>query len=220
MIAYSEFIKKDIGKYVAGKPISVLPLGIYGGLCPGIIDKKFNTQGKFAVLFFGRIEPYKGVDVLIDAMDILSRDDLDIRLTMAGRGKVSNRDLERIAALKIDFQNRWITDAELCSLVNDADVLVAPYKKATQSGIVSVGLACHIPMITTREGSFPEYVVDGVNGFLIDGSAEDLAAKIRALYADRGLLEKMSRGSEAIADNFAWTIIAKKAIRLYQGEDI
>lgn len=215
VIVYSEFMKNDIGKYIKNKPVEVLPLGIYGGLCPGMADKQFHTEGKFNILFFGRIEPYKGVDILVGAMDILSKERVDVELTLAGKGKISEHDLKLIARLKIDLKNYWISDAELCSLVARADVLVAPYKKATQSGVISVGLACHMPLIVTRVGAFPEYVEDGSNGFLIEPDARDLAEKIKILYGDRKLLAKMSRGAEKMAETFSWTAIADRAIRWY-----
>jgi glycosyltransferase involved in cell wall biosynthesis len=215
VIAYSEFMKVDIDKYIE-KPIEVLPLGVHAGLCPGITNKQFHAEGRLTLLFFGRIEPYKGLDILVRAMDILSKEHMDLELTIAGKGDVGSENLKLIEKLKINFKNYWITDEEICSLVSDADVLIAPYKKATQSGIISVGLACYVPLIVTDVGSFSEYVKDGVNGFLVKSDPRALAEKIKELYVHRELLAEMSRRSAEIAEQFSWKNIAKKAIGLYQ----
>jgi glycosyltransferase involved in cell wall biosynthesis len=60
--------------------------------------------------------------------------------------------------------NKESLDVLLCQLIENCDVLVAPYKNATQSGMVSVALAYGVPIIATNVGSFSEYIKDGVNG--------------------------------------------------------
>jgi glycosyltransferase involved in cell wall biosynthesis len=216
LAAYSEFIREDIHAYLPAKTVVVLPLGIYGGLFPNMPEKKFHTTGKLAVLFFGRIERYKGVGLLVNAVELLSREKLDLEVTIAGRGTVDGGIARLITGLGIVFKNYWITDWELRLLVTAADVIIAPYEKATQSGIISVALACHVPVIATRVGSFPEYIKDGVNGFLIEHSAEELAAKLALLYANRDMLLKMSEGARRVAKEFAWAAIGHTAIELYK----
>ncbi|MFZ8786698.1 glycosyltransferase family 4 protein, partial [Thermocrinis sp.] len=179
---YSNFMKESIKRYVPNKTIEVLPLGIHSDLCPKL-EKKFNlNKESLDVLFFGRLEDYKGIDTLVKAYEILKKENLKIKLTIAGRGKI-NKDLEhKINELGIIFKNYWISNEELCRLIENCDVLVAPYKNATQSGMVSVALAYGVPIIATNVGSFSEYIKDGVNGFLID--VDDylgLAEKIKVL---------------------------------------
>jgi glycosyltransferase involved in cell wall biosynthesis len=214
--AYSEFMKRDIANYVK-RDIDVVPLGVYGDLASGIADKKkFHMSGPLNVLFFGRIEPYKGVDVLVRAAEILKQKKADVRMVIAGRGAIDAADLESIKKLDVELHNAWITDDELRGLVAHADVLVAPYKKATQSGIVSVGLACRVPVVATDVGSFREYIEDSVNGFIVppeDPAA--LAARIEMFANDRALLVKMSHGAAAVAQKYSWANIAKTAIALY-----
>jgi starch synthase len=217
ILTYSNFMKESIKKYVSNKTIEVLPLGIHSDLCPKL-EKKFNpNKESLDVLFFGRLENYKGIDTLVRAYEILKKENLKIKLTIAGRGKI-DKDLEnKINELSIIFKNYWISNEELCQLIENCDVLVAPYKNATQSGVVSVSLAYGVPIIATNVGSFSEYIKDGVNGFLID--VDDyltLAEKIKVFYQNRWLVVEMAKKAKEIGELYKWNSIMKKAIRLYK----
>lgn len=217
VLTYSNFMKESIRKYISDKPIEVLPLGIYTDLCSKL-EKKFNlNKESLNVLFFGRLENYKGIDTLVRAHEILKRENLKIKLTIAGRGKI-DKDLEnKINELGIFFKNYWITNEELCQLIENCDVLVAPYKNATQSGMISVALAYGVPIIATNVGSFSEYIKDGINGFLI--SVDDyfsLAEKIKILYQNRWLVVEMAKKAKEIGELYKWNSIMKKAIDLYK----
>jgi Glycosyltransferase len=217
ILTYSNFMKESIKKYVSNKTIEVLPLGIYSDLCPKF-EKKFNpNKESLDVLFFGRLENYKGIDTLIKAYEILKKEHLKIKLTIAGRGKI-DKDLEnKINELSIIFKNYWISNEELCQLIENCDVLVAPYKNATQSGIISVALAYGVPIIATNVGSFSEYIKDGVNGFLIDVDDHlTLAEKIKVLYQNRWLVMEMAQKAKEIGELYKWSSIMRKAIMLYK----
>ena len=217
ILTYSNFMKESIKKYVSNKTIEVLPLGIHSDLCPKF-EKEFNpNKESLDVLFFGRLENYKGIDTLIRAYEILKKENLKIKLTIAGRGKI-DKDLEnKINGLGIIFKNYWISNEEICQLIENCDVLVAPYKNATQSGMVSVALAYGVPIIATNVGSFSEYIKDGVNGFLID--VDDyltLVEKIKVLYQNRWLVVEMAKKAKEIGELYKWSSIMKKAIELYK----
>ena len=217
ILTYSNFMKESIKKYVSNKTIEVLPLGIHDDLCPKF-EKKFNpNKESLDVLFFGRLEKYKGIDTLVRACEILKKEHLKVKLTIAGRGKI-DKDLEnKINELGIIFKNYWISNEELCQLIENCDVLVAPYKNATQSGMVSVALAYGVPIIATNVGSFSEYIKDGVNGFLID--VDDylaLAEKIKVLYQNKWLVVEMAKKAKEIGELYKWSSIMRKAIMLYK----
>jgi Glycosyltransferase len=210
-------MKESIKRYVPNKPIEVLPLGIHSDLCPKL-EKKFNlNKESLDVLFFGRLENYKGIDTLVKAYEVLKKENLKIKLTIAGRGKI-DKDLEnKINKLGIIFKNYWISNEELCQLIENSDVLVAPYKNATQSGMVGVALAYGVPIIATNVGSFSEYIKDGVNGFLIDVDDHlGLAEKIKVLYQNRWLVIEMAKKAKEIGELYKWNSIMKKAIELYK----
>ena len=216
VLTYSEFIKRSIIKYIHNKKIEILYLGIHKDLCPNF-NKAFDTSKKdLNVLFFGRLEAYKGIDVLIKAFEILKKEKLDINLVIAGRGELEENLKNKISELKIEFKNYWISRNELCKLLQWADVLVAPYKQGTQSGIVNTSLAYGIPIIVTDVGSFSEFIKDGETGFLIPpNDPETLAEKIKFFYENRDKIIEMSKKILEFNQNFSWDKIASRAIKLY-----
>jgi glycosyltransferase involved in cell wall biosynthesis len=217
ILTYSNFMKESIKKYVSSKAIEVLPLGIHDALCPKL-EKKFDlNKESLDVLFFGRLESYKGIDTLVRAYEILKKENLKIKLTIAGRGKIDKHLENKINELGIIFKNYWISNEELCRLIENCDVLVAPYKNATQSGIVSVALAYGVPIIATNVGSFSEYIKDGVNGFLVNVDDNlTLAEKIKVLYQNRWLVVEMAKKAKEIGELYKWSSIMRKAIELYK----
>ncbi len=218
VLVYSNFMKESLKKYLDNKKIYVLPLGIHSDLCPNLIKEYNLDKDLLNVLFFGRLEEYKGLDILIKAFEILKKEGFKINLTIAGRGNIGDELKNQIKELEIDFKNYWIPNEELCELIKKADILVAPYKKGTQSGIISTALAYGIPVIATNVGSFSEYIKDGKNGFLIKPDPIELAERIKIFYKNRNLILEFSKESLKIGENFKWGKIAQKAIEIYNNE--
>jgi glycosyltransferase involved in cell wall biosynthesis len=75
--------------------------------------------------------------------------------------------------------NRYIPNEELYTLISNAKFIICPYLDATQSGVLMTSFALGVPVIASDVGSFPEFVIDGFNGFLVaPGNVEDLSEKI------------------------------------------
>jgi glycosyltransferase involved in cell wall biosynthesis len=217
VLTYSNFVKENLKKYLPNKNIEVLPLGIHGELCPGL-EKQFNlNKESLEILFFGRIEEYKGIDTLIKAYEVLKKENLNIKLIIAGKGEVDENLKNKINDLEIIFKNYWLSNEELCELIKECDILIAPYKKATQSGIISTALAYGIPVIATKVGSFEEYIEDGKNGFLINvDDFQALAEKIKIFYENRSLILDMAQKAKGMGEQYKWSNIMKKAISYYE----
>ena len=217
VLTYSDFMKENLKKYISSKDIEILPLGIYSDLCSQL-EKNFDLDKEnLDILFFGRLENYKGIDTLVKAYEILIKEKLNIKLTIAGRGKVDEELENEINELRIIFKNYWISNEELCQLIKECDVLVVPYKKATQSGIISTALAYGIPLVATNVGSFKEYIKNGENGFLIN--IDDflaLAERIKIFYQNKNLILEMAKKSKEIGRKYQWLSIMKKAIFYYE----
>ena len=216
IITYSHFMKENLGKYIR-KKIEVLPLGIHSEICPGLEKKIDLNKNNLNVLFFGRLENYKGIDTLVKAFEILKKENLNIKLIIAGTGKLNNELVCKIKELGIVFKNYWIPNEELCQLIYECDIMVAPYKKATQSGIISTALAYGIPVIATKTGSFSEYIKEAVNGYLIDiDDYLSLAEKIKKFYYNRDLVLKMGKASKELGRDYNWSNIMKRGVALYE----
>jgi glycosyltransferase involved in cell wall biosynthesis len=215
VIAHSNFIKNGIEKYLKNKKIIVLHLGIYERIC--YVKEKFNLSGPINILFFGRIEEYKGLDILVKAFEILKIKNLDIFLTIAGRGQISESLLSKIKLFNINLKNYWLSNEELCDLLNEADVLIAPYKQATQSGIVITALTYGVPIIATDIGANSEFIEDGKDGFLVNpNDSNELANKIELIYNNRNLLKEFNKNLLVKSKFFEWSFITQKLIEVYK----
>ena len=111
--------------------------------------------GRLRLLCFGRLLPYKGLDLLADALaapDLAGR--LDVRVV--GQGPASP-DLHRLAALPgVRVENRWVPEAEIASLIAWADAVILPYREASQSGVAAAAIAARRWVIATRVGGLVE----------------------------------------------------------------
>jgi starch synthase len=138
------------------------------------------------VLFFGRIWPYKGLDVLIRAEPIITERVPDARIMIAGSGE----DFERYQALMVHpdrflIRNEFIPDDELPSLISSAAVIVLPYIDASVSAVVPEACLFGKPVVVTSVGILPEMVEHGRTGLVVPPRNERaLAAAVTDLLLD------------------------------------
>ncbi len=116
-------------------------------------------------LFFARLEAYKGIGVLIEALRQLS-DQPQVRAIIAGRGDAPEITLDSLPA-NVEVRNRLIGDAEAIDLFSRCSVVVLPYLDATQSALIAAAYFFGKPVIVTRTGALPEYVVEGATGWIV-----------------------------------------------------
>lgn len=216
IITHSNFVKNGLLKYCSNKKIEVIHLGLYPRIYNVDKNKNFFKE-ELNLLFWGRIEKYKGIDILVDAYEILKKKKYKINLTIAGKGFIDDKLKDKINNLKIDFRNYWLNDKEVEETLNKADVLITPYKEATQSGIAIFSLIYNIPIIATNVGAFSEYIEDGFNGLLVKpNDFYDLAEKIEILYNNRNLLQQFSVNSIVKSKEFEFQNLTKKLIKIYE----
>ena len=159
------------------------------------------------LLFCGKIEPYKGLDLLLAAWAQVNAPDARLCIVGESRDPQQTAALERqIAALPPDRRPLWraafVTNAELGLWLEAADALVLPYRQIYQSGVVLLGLRFGLPLIATPVGSMPDYVTP-TTGILAE--AADVPALTRALEAFLDLQPPLSRAAIATtALEFAW----------------
>jgi starch synthase len=145
-----------------------------------------------SVLFFGRLEPYKGLDTLLEAFRLLEGS--SIQLVIGGRGEIARYLPAGGLPANVTVHNRHIADSEGIELFRTCGLLALPYKDATQSAQIPTAYFFCKPVIATRSGALPEYVDDGKTGYLVDvGDAEQLANCIRAAFSHTGQLQAMGR---------------------------
>jgi len=150
------------------------------------------------ILFFGRIEGYKGVRTLIEAYrcyraNETSQDNPPSELLFAGPGKIST-EYRTTLPEGIEWRNRIIADDEAEELFRRCSILVLPYDDATQSALVGAAYFFQKPVIVTRSGALPEYVINGQTGYVVPPSDVDALANIlQSGLADKNRLETMGK---------------------------
>jgi glycosyltransferase involved in cell wall biosynthesis len=171
--------------------------------------RRFPKGRPFRLLFFGRIKPYKGLDLLLDAARLLEPHH-DIALTIAGQGDLKPY-AQKLAALRsVKTINRWIEESEVGALLAGHDLLLTSYSEASQSGVIPSANAVGLPVVASRAGGLREQVADGVTGVLAkDDSAQAFADAVARLVADPALYEGCSAGAlNAAHEKFGWPSLA------------
>lgn len=172
----------------------------------GIKDNKKN------LLFFGLIRDYKGLDVLIQAMGML---DNSYQLIIAGESYGSfdkYTELINQSPLKenIVVFEQYIPDEMVSTLFSAADVLVLPYKSATQSGVVALAYQMELPMIATNVGALGSTVKESNTGMVVsDPTPDDIAKGITEFFSsDTGFYkDSLKREKKRLSwDNFTRSI--------------
>lgn len=134
-------------------------------------------------VFFGRIEKYKGIGVLVEAFSILRKRKKNVTLTIAGKGNVEEFGLTAGAKDQINVVNKYIPDEEVgCYFDGPNVVTVLPYLDATQSGVIPIAIEYGTPVIVSDTGGLKEQMLDGKFGvYAKPGDAQDLANKMEYL---------------------------------------
>jgi len=140
------------------------------------------------MLFFGFIRDYKGLDLLLEAFADERLQKIKLKLIIAGEfysdkkkydDLIDNYNLKDRLVLKTDF----IPDSEVYKYFCAADIVVQPYKHATQSGVTQIAYQFNKPMIVTNVGGLAEIVPDGKAGYVVEPSPTAIANAIFDFYS-------------------------------------
>ncbi len=138
--------------------------------------------GRLRLLFFGRLLPYKGLDLLASAAELLGQR-AEIVLRVIGEGAESPA-LARLRALPwAVVENRWVPESEIASLLAWADAIVLPYTEASQSGVAAAAIAAGRFVIATRVGGLSDQLAGEGLARLCAPNAESLATAMLEITA-------------------------------------
>ena len=141
--------------------------------------------GPMRLLSFGRLMPYKGLDLLADAMQRLP-DPGAFELRVVGSGPESP-DLARLRALPgVTVENRWVPEDELGRLLGWADAMVLTHREASQSGVAAAAVAAGRWIVSTRVGGLAEQLEGERLAILCDPDAASIAAGLASLPGREG----------------------------------
>ena len=194
-IVMSDQVLADLKTFDDKKPVEQVLHPLYDNFGDKIPKEEARQQlgigaNEKVMLFFGFIRKYKGLDILFDAMKILKDQSQDIKLIVAGEFYEDRKPFEeQIANLGIRdnliLHTDFIGDNEVKKFFCAADVVVQPYRSATQSGVTPLAYHFETPMIVTNVGGLPDMVPEGKAGLIAEPNAASLAEKI-IVYFEKG----------------------------------
>lgn len=194
------------------RPVIVASHPPFGVSRDNVKARSFPQGRPIVIGLFGRLQEYKGIDVLLEAAQILRTEDrfsalpsLEFRIVGNGPGeKFMQEDIGRESSWDV----RWIPEDEVDEIVSTFDVMALPYTEASQSGPVSLALAQAIPCAVTPRGALPSQV-EGFGVVANDATPWEFAEAIAEITGSKQRYEQLSKGAmEKIASTMLWDDLA------------
>jgi alpha-maltose-1-phosphate synthase len=204
IVVHGDGLRAQLPALARSRPVAEIPHGVEVAPAP------LPVPAEPVVLLFGRLEPYKGIPVLVDAMRRVWEQRPAVRLLVAGRGPCA---AQILAEPRIELLDRYITEAELPGLLRRATVAALPYTQASQSGAGLVTIAQGIPTVVTRTGALPDLAPDG-SYVAPPGDARAFAERLLAVL-DHDAAERARVLAHARA-RFAWPAVMERYVQLFR----
>jgi glycosyltransferase involved in cell wall biosynthesis len=226
-ITHGKVLREELHRkyHVDLDSIDVIPHGILAGYSavdgvetPSAKEQSSKDDAVGPALFFGRMEKYKGLHVLADAIPLVLKQMPEARFVIAGRGPALEPERAKLTAHpQVELKDYYIETAEVAQLYRDASINLAPYIEASQSGVIASGYAFDVPAIASRLGALPEVVIHEENGLLVEpNDPQALADAILRLMQDREFHRQMQVGVRRWAEGpLSWQSIAGKTLECY-----
>jgi glycosyltransferase involved in cell wall biosynthesis len=165
------------------------------------IARRRDLTAPLRLLFFGRIMKYKGLPLLLDAVELLRREGLNLKLGVAGAGNLQS-ERSRLAVLGAEVVNRWIDDDEVGPLLARYDAVALSHIEASQSGVAATAFGNGMPVVGMPVGGLAEQIVDGRTGVLAQRmTVRAFADAIRRLANEPGLYDSIVDHLRVSAEN-------------------
>lgn len=231
-IVHTNKNKKQLIDYfgISEQKISVIPHGpieAYASndnakINPNLFRRLNNIDANSKILLlFGAIRDYKGIDVAIKALKLLTDKGIKCHLVIAGKEWTSTQCYKEQAydlgiENKVTFHTDYIPSSDIYSYFKASDLVILPYKHFdAQSGVAGVAASFGKPMIVSDTGGLSEWVADKAWA-IPAGDHEALASAIEKCIESPDILDKMSKDSSKLAKLYSWAGIAEKTYKLYE----
>ncbi len=190
-ITMSEKVRNDLYSFTS-KPAVQVVHPLYDNFGEGVSKDEARKQlglpeKEKIILFFGFIRKYKGLDLLLHAMNDKRIRQSNIKLLVAGEFYESHKEYDDLIvqlgiASQLILRTDFIKDSEVRYYLSAADFVIQPYRNATQSGVTPLSYHFEKPMLVTNVGGLPQLVPDGKVGVVTEPDPSAIATGILQLY--------------------------------------
>jgi glycosyltransferase involved in cell wall biosynthesis len=224
-VCMSHEVLRDLRKFEPLKPALFSPHPVYDNY-GSMLDKTearqkigIPPQGRY-IMFFGFIRKYKGLDILLEAMADERFAQENIKLIVAGEYYGDQEEYENLIDRlnirdKLHLFTDFIPNSEVKNYFSAADVVVQPYRTATQSGISQIAYHFEKPMIVTNVGGLPEIVPDNVVGLVTPVDKQLIADAIIRFYREnkeQSFIENLKEEKK----KYSWDYFTGNISKLYE----
>lgn len=217
-LTQSSTVSQQFREHFPTIPETMLPHPVYENfgipVHKGEARKQLELDNRPTIMFFGFVRKYKGLDLLLEAMPAIRKKVPSVRLLVVGEffgdpkpylDIIEKHDLGD----SVIVHDSYVPTEEVAIWFSAADLLVLPYRSATNSGIVQIGYNFALPSVVTDVGSLSEVVIDKETGYVVpDAKPETLAEAV-----EQGLREEnLERLSENIVEErkkYSWDAFAE-----------
>lgn len=223
-VTMSEKVMTDLRRFEPTKPALQLLHPLYDSFGTAISKESARaalgiTADTQLVLFFGFIRKYKGLDLLLRAMAALTVNDASpkLKLLVAGEYYEDEKSYQQLIDElgirdRVILHSHFISDQEVKNYFCAADLVVQPYRNATQSGVTPLAYHFEKPMVVTNVGALPDYVADGITGIVTEPDPAQLAAAIHR-YFEKGEASFLPALREQ-KKKYTWPVLTSAIIHL------
>jgi glycosyltransferase involved in cell wall biosynthesis len=209
-ITMSKAVLDDLNLFVPNAPKAFNPHPLYDNFGTPVEREKalekLNLSKEYRyILSFGFIRDYKGLDLLLEAFADKELRKYPVKLIVAGEFYTSPdkyMDIIERFNLKehLELHTDFICDSDVAAYFGAADIVVQPYKTATQSGVTQIGYHFNKPMLVTDVGGLSEIIPDGKVGYVVKPNPKDITVALidffensRKEFFEKNVLEEKKK---------------------------
>jgi glycosyltransferase involved in cell wall biosynthesis len=218
--------------HIEEKKIDKIEHGNYDFFPKESVQKMNNLRKNFGIgnhdkvmLCFGSIRRYKGIDKLIDSYKDFRMKGKRFKILVVGRSpdlQYTHKIKDNIRKSKLDediiIHDKYILFEDVRNYFMIADIVALPYEHIHDSGVLRIAFSCEKPLLSTKVGSFKEYIIEGKNGFFVDGSKNSfIHAFHKITNTNKTKLRDMGKYSkQRFKGLLDWNEVAKKTMNSYE----
>lgn len=223
-IVMSGSVSDELNSFRSGIPVKLNPHPLFDNYGmpvsreEALTDLHLDSEYRY-LLFFGFIRAYKGLDLLIKAFADKRLRKKKLKLIIAGEfyeDDAPYRQLIKLYDLENDviIHDHFISDNKVPLYFSVADLVVQPYKSATQSGVTQIAFHYEKPMLVTDVGGLREIVADKVCGYVVQPQPEDIAEAIIDYFENKREIQ-FTEGVRKGKEKFSWDKMTASIIEVY-----